>query len=62
MTGMNKQVRFGALVPIWEGSKDMTWKIVMAENCDEAWEKAKKMYPGVKEIVNTERCGLWLDW
>lgn len=58
---MNKQVRFGALVPIWEGSKDMTWKIVMAENCDEAWEKAKKMYPGVKEIVNTERCGLWLD-
>ena len=62
MTGMNKQVRFGALVPIWEGSKDMSWKIVMAENCDEAWEKAKKMYPGVKEIVNTERCGLWLDW
>ena len=58
---MSYLVKFGALVPIWEGSKDTSWKIVMAANCDEAWEKARKLYPGVKEIVNTERCGLCLD-
>lgn len=48
---------FGALVPLWEGSKDKTWKIITADNCDEAWEKAKQMYPGVEDIVNMEvRC------
>lgn len=52
---------FGVLVPIWEGSKDMTWRVVMADNCDEAWEKAKRLYPGVTEIVNVKRCGLCLE-
>jgi len=53
--------KFGVLVPIWEGSKAMSWRIIMAENCDEAWKKAKIMYPGVKEIVNTSGCGLCSD-
>ncbi len=54
-------VRFGALVPIWEGANDKSWRIVMADNCDEAWEKAKQLYPGVQEIVNVERCELCRD-
>ena len=58
---MVELVKFGALVPIWEGSKYTSWKIVMAANCDEAWEKAKKLYPGVKEIASIERCRLCLD-
>lgn len=49
---------FGMLVPLWPGSSSESWNVVEADNCDEAWKKAKKLNPGVKEIVRLGECDM----
>lgn len=49
---------FGVLVPLWPGSSNESWDVVEADNCDEAWEKAKKLNSGVKEIVRLGECDM----
>lgn len=49
---------FGMLVPLWPGSRNVSWHVIEADNCDEAWKKAKTLNPAVEEIVNLRRCDM----